>query len=133
MTKIESLAQFLNCETSEISVSRYDENVFEHGREEYLILTDSESDERVAESIKEFAWAFNPEFLAAHMTDIDASDLKPIQEKCESANPVILKLIDDVEHFVNDAVLSDGRGHFLASYDGDENDLNGGFFAYRLN
>lgn len=132
-SKIEALAKHLEIEADEIEVSRYDENTLEVGREEYLVLTDSEADERVADYIRETAWAFRPEFLASHMTGIDPEDLKPIQEKCESANPIILKLIDDLEHFISDAVLSDGRGNFLSSYDGEEVELEGGLFAFRIN
>lgn len=132
-TKLEALAKHLDVEPGELSESRYDSNVIEYGREEYLILDDSEADEAVSEYIKESAWAFRPEFLASHMTGIDPEDLAPIQEKCESANPIILKLIDDLEHFIEDAVRSDGRGHFLSSYDGEEIELEGGFFAFRIN
>lgn len=131
--KIEALAKHLEVEPTELSESRYDSNVIEHGREEYLVLDDSETDEKVAEYIRESVWAFRPEFLASHMDGIDAEDLKPIQEKCESANPIIIKLIDDFERFVSDAVASDGRGHFLAQYDGEEIELKNGLFAFRIN
>lgn len=131
--KIEALAKHLEVEPTELSESRYDSNVIEHGREEYLVLDDSETDEKVAEYIRESVWTFRPEFLASHMDGIDAEDLKPIQEKCESANPIIIKLIDDFERFVSDAVASDGRGHFLAQYDGEEIELKNGLFAFRIN
>lgn len=132
-SKIEALAKHFDIEADEIEVSRYDENTFEIGREEFLVLTDEEADERVADYIRETVWAFRPEFLASHMTGIDPQDLKPIQEKCESSNPIILKLIDDMDHFIADAIASDGRGHFIANYDGEEVELEGGLFAFRTN
>lgn len=131
--KIEALAKHLEIEAEEIEISRYDENTLEVGREEYLVLTEEEADERVADYIRETAWAFRPEFLASHMTGIDPEDLKPIQEKCESANPIILKLIDDMDHFIADAIASDGRGQFLSTYDGEEVELEGGLLAFRTN
>lgn len=131
--KQKALAKYLEIKPSELETSRYDDDTFELGSHEYLVLTDDEADQKASDCIKDMAWAFRPEFLASHMTDVDASDLKPIQEKCESANPIILKLIDDVDHFVSDAVSSDGRGHFLSHYDGEEIELSKGLFAYRLN
>ena len=132
-TKIEALAKHFDIEADEIEVSRYDENTFEIRREEFLVLTDEEADEKVADYIRETVWAFSPEFLASHMTGIDPEDLKPIQEKCESANPIIIKLIDDLDHFIADAIASDGRGHFLATYDGEEVELENGLLMFRTN
>lgn len=133
MNKIEALAKHLGVETDELSESRHDSNVIEYGRQEYLVLDDSEADEKVSEYIKETLWAFRSEFLASHMEGVDAKDLEPIQEKCERANPILFKLIDDFDHFVSDAVSSDGRGHFLAQYDGEEIELDNGLFAFRTN
>ena len=55
-------------------------------------------------------------------------------KKCEGANDAILALIKKtdggLDGFVEDAISADGRGHFLSSYDGDENEENG-FYIYR--
>jgi hypothetical protein len=54
----------------------------------------------------------------------------------EDANPLVEALIKDMDHFVSDAISSDGRGHFLSSYDSEEVELriNGEYlYAYRLN
>ncbi len=131
--KIDALAKHFDIEADEIEVSRYDENSFEIGSEEFLVLTDEEADEKVADYIRETVWAFRPEFLASHMTGIDPEDLRPIQEKCESANPILIKLIDDLDHFIADAIASDGRGHFLATYDGEEVELENGLLMFRTN
>ena len=53
--------------------------------------------------------------------------------KFESNNSAIKSLIEDIQHLIDDAVRCDGRGQFLASYDGDEIELEGGLFAYRVN
>ena len=48
----------------------------------------------------------------------------------------VKSLIEDFDHFVDDAVLSDGRGHFLSSYDGYEHEvkINGNYYyIYRTN
>lgn len=134
--KIEALAKHLEVEPSELSESRHDSNLIEYGREEFLVLDDMESDQRTTEYILESLWAFRPEFLASHLKKgIDQEVVELIQSngKCESNNSAIESLIEDMEHLIDDAIRSDGRGHFLASYDGNEIELEGGLFAYRVN
>ena len=49
---------------------------------------------------------------------------------------MLKRLIKDWDHFVQDAVSSDGRGHFLSGYDGAENEekVDGvWYFIYRTN
>ena len=106
---------------------------------EYMVLTEDEADDMVEQQIKDSVWAFNKSFLNSHSMPIanmtDACFMK-IQEMCEDANETILRLIDDVEHFINDAIMWDGRGHFLSSYDGQENEVQIGkkyYFIYRTN
>lgn len=79
-------------------------------------------------------WSFNPNFLARHCKDIDAEDIKHIQsnDKCEGNNALLRKLITDYDHFINDAISADGRGHFLSGYDGDEHE-SGNYYIYRTN
>jgi hypothetical protein len=64
-----------------------------------------------------------------------------MQEKMSpSANEAIIAMIKDFDHFVEDAVRCDGRGHFLAPYDFEENyasfsneeGKNVTYFIYRL-
>ena len=108
-----------------------DDNYYSFANEEYLVLTDDEADEKVKEYIKETVWAFNPTFLADHSC-IDQVVIEKLQESCESANEALLKLIKNFDDFVEDAVRADGRGHFLAGYDGNENE-QGDFYLYRTN
>lgn len=135
-TKEEALAKFLDVEVSDISESRHDECLFESGREEYLVLTDDEADQRARDQILDSVWAFNHSFLCSHseaINEIPEEDFQAMQGKlCEGFNKAVLAMIDDVDHFVNDAILSDGRGHFMSSYDGEENE-SGEFFIYRTN
>ena len=88
---------------------------------DYLVYTDEEADEAVREYIEETVWAFNPSFLQAH-TGVSSDIIKEMQEKMSpSANQAITAMIKDFDHFVEDAVRCDGRGHFLAQYDHEEN------------
>ena len=89
--------------------------------QDYFVLTDEEADEAGREDIEQMVWAFSPSFLSAH-TGIDEDVFKLLQEKCEGANDAIMSMIKDFDHFVDDAVACDGRGHFLAGYDGNENE-----------
>jgi len=123
--------QFTAEETRDIKPTERSKQMFEVAGREYLVLTDKEADEHLHHYIKDTVWAFNPEFLEAH-TGIDRDVFKLLQDKCEDSNDVILRLIIDFEGFCNDAVLSDGRGHFLNHYDGTEEQSND-LFIYRTN
>lgn len=108
-----------------ITVSAYDESMFEFENFELLVLTDNEADDKAKEYIKESVWAFKPEFIINHSSALDhdkASKMivKAISEQYENGNEAMLKLIDDFEDFAQDAIDSDGRGHFMSSYDGEE-------------
>lgn len=95
---------------------------------DYLAGTDDEMDEKAKEYILETVWAFNASFLASQ-TGIDIAVFEAIQGngKCEDNNKAILSMIDDEDEFVQAAIKADGRGHFLNSYDGkeDEQEFNG--------
>lgn len=116
-----------------------DGNTVTDGSSEYLILTDKEANEMTKEYILDSAWAFNKSFLDGHsdaISEIDDKSYAKLQEGCESINKAVLAMIDDKDHFVEDAILSDGRGHFLSSYDGEENEVEIGgeyYFIYRTN
>ena len=135
--RIAALAKHLGCEVDEISQSSYEEEGFEASGGDYLVLTDDEADERATCEIRGSLWAFKAEFIASHSTNGWSDDcvksLSKMQgELCESANPIIEALIKDIDHFIADAISSDGRGHFLSRYDGEENE-GGGFYIYRTN
>lgn len=136
-SKQEALAKFLDVDSDLFVESRYDESLFESGSREYLVLTDEEADERAADYIKQSLWAFNPEFIASH-TSVDLSKraimalAKMQSELCEDANDLVEALISDLDEFIKDAIGADGRGHFLNTYDGYENE-EGDFFIYRIN
>lgn len=141
--KIKTLAQFLEVEASELETSSYDENIFTYGNQEYLILTDEEADEKTAEEIKNSLWAFNADFIIQHCKNYNDMDnfeynaaIESLQEaqknQCEGLNGLVYALIDNIDEFVEDAIIADGRGHFISYYDGEENELNG-LYIYRLN
>lgn len=92
--------------------------------DDYAFYTDSEADCMARECILESLWSFYPEFLMAHVKDnITIECIQALQEQCENANPAIIELLNDVDHFVDDAIYYDGRGHFLNTYDGSQYEL----------
>ena len=130
--KVEAVADFMDLnEIGKANITHQDDHYYTYGNEEYMVLTDAEAQDKVAEYIKETVWAFTPDFLASH-SGIDKEVFEKLQESCETANDAIFKLIKDFDHFVNDAVGADGRGHFLSSYDGNEH-MKGDFYLYRTN
>ena len=135
--KIEALAKFLGEDQEDYFVTPYNENIYTNGLEEYLVLTNEEADEVTKEAITELVQAFNKDFIIAHSSALDydkASEqiIEAIQQQCESGNNAMTKLIDNMDEFIEDAISSDGRGHFLSGYDGEENQ-QGNYFIYRTN
>lgn len=139
MSKLETLAEFLEVGTDEIEESKYYDNGFSYGNQEYLVLTDDEADKKVAEEIRESLWAFNAEFILDNSVISDYSNhtevintFRKLQEElCESANELVFAMLEDFDDFVESAVMSDGRGHFISRYDGCENELNS-YYIYRV-
>ena len=142
-TKINTLAQFLEVEANELEQSSYDENIFTYGNQEYLVLTDSEANIEAGKEIKNSLWAFNADFIIQHCKNYNNMDnyeynaaIESLQEaqknRCESLNGLVYALIDDINEFIEDAIIADGRGHFISYYDGEENELND-LYIYRLN
>lgn len=103
----------------------------------YIVLTDDEANEMASNYIRESLWAFNPSFLSGE-TGIDIAVFEAIQsnDKCEGNNDAIESCIDDMDGFIESAISADGRGHFMSSYDGAENEetVNGiTYYIYRIN
>ena len=133
--KVRALQNHLDLDDEEVNNITFNGSEFMHGDREYLVLKDEEADKRAEEYIKDTAWAFNPSFLSAH-TGIDEDVFKILSEKCEDSNDAVLSIIKDFDHFVSDAISSDGRGHFIATYDHDESIEkinNTEYFIYRTN
>lgn len=124
----------------DIEEARYGDNRYEVGRCEYLVMTDEEADEACEEQISGSLWAFNASFIAAHTRNglnraAQEALAKAQAELCESANDLVEAMIEDMDHFIKDAIRGDGRGHFLSHYDGEENEVtvNGTmYFIYRV-
>ena len=142
--RLNALADFLEVDVNELEESKYydDDYAYAYGNEEYLVLTDKEADEKAREEIEETLWAFNADFILRHASTYDEMDsyefesaeksLRRAQEECcESLNPLVKALIEDIDDFVEDAIMADGRGHFIARYDGYEN-VQDGFYIYRV-
>lgn len=144
MNKFEAFSKFIDTDFEEGSdenpANEMGENIYEYMGEEYLVLTDEEADKLCAEKIKESLWAFNVDFLipfldcTKELEGLGVQEFKDcvrsIQEKmCESANSFIEALVGrNLSWLIQDAIASDGRGHFLSPYDGEEHEFEGYFF-----
>ena len=132
INKVNAVAEFMDLnDIDKANITHQDDHYYTFGNQEYMVLTDEEADDKVAEYIKETVWAFNPDFLARH-SGIDREVFEKLQESCETANDAIFKLIKNFDDLVEDAIGTDGRGHFLSGYDGNENE-QGDFYLYRTN
>lgn len=152
--KIKALADFLDIDAKEITASEYNEKFFEisDGRE-YRVLTNEEADEETRSEIENSLWAFNAAFICQTCGFLNGKSyteqnriidsLEAMQKACENANDFIAAMIKGtcgLDIFVEKAIDADGRGHFLASYDGEENVIyekeNGhdkDYWIYRIN
>lgn len=143
--RVKALAAFLSLDADEaeaISASRYDDTELEYGRESYRVLTDEEATAAAIAAASDSLWAFNVTFLERYvpaLRDTRAADAwrTVVDKLSESAGPLGEALLGDrVDDALRDAVAEDGRGHFLASYDGEENEVRAGgitFYIYRTN
>ena len=130
---IEEILEALLDESKE-SYDHYGLPVYNIGGAEYAIARDDEEAESACkEYIKQSVWAFNASFLASHISALETEDVKRLRgDTCESCNDALLKLIDDFDEFVDDAISSDGMGHFLSQYDGNVIE-QGEFRLFRIN
>jgi len=108
--KIKALAKFLECEYEDIT--EVDEDNYTIGQQEYLVLTDSEADDRWEEELNHY---------------IDECILPEVPEN--------IRFYFDEEKWKDDARM-EGRGHVIATYDSveeyetiDEED----YYIYRMN
>ena len=136
--KIEALAQFLGIDKSRIKRTedtwRDDldkETLYVVDNDfSFYVASDEQADRLAEQRIKDSLWAFNTSFIAEHSKAIKNSGNRAIaafakmQEiLCEDANAIVEAVIDDMEEFIEDAIASDGRGSFIANYDGEENEI----------
>ena len=133
--EIQALQIHLGLDNEDLRVIEEHDNSYKFGEEEYLILTDDEAEKKCNEYIWDTLWAFKPEFLANYMP-LEVEHIKKIQELCEDANPILLKLVDNKGGLERDAKASDGRGHFLSGYDGHEEEVkvnDNYYYIFRTN
>lgn len=147
--EILALAEFLNCDPADITETSWDHygmKVFTANGDEYAVGNDDSAAKAVESNIEDSIWAFNASFIVSmcDLPDQLVGAIQAWQEKdCESANDGLLELVNrmcGMKGFVENAVSSDGRGHFLSSYDGEENsikveneEISETYFIYRTN
>lgn len=133
--RMHALTQHLDMDDDdEIEPVSYDDKLFEVWKQEYLVLTDEEATERAVDYIKDSVWAFTPSFLAGY-TRLPEEVFKAMQGQCEDSNDAVLRCIENagsIEEFAEEAISTDGRGHFLNTYDGKEHGV-GEYYIYRIN
>ena len=136
MDRIKALAEYLG--ESVENLRNNGDNYFQvvDGME-YLVLTDGEANEKAQEYIEEPLWAFDAGFILETCGRDSSSNiirsLRNMQEdSCEGCNDFIRALVDGtcgIDEFVDQAIIADGRGNFLSSYDGEEGEQDG-YFIY---
>ena len=134
--KIKALADFLG--ESVENLRDNGNNCYQVGDGmEYLVLTDGEADQMSQEYIEESLWAFDAGFILETCgldsnSNVSRSLRQMQKDSCEGCNDFIYALVDGTrgtDWFVDQAIIEDGRGHFLSSYDGEEGEQDG-YFIY---
>lgn len=137
MTHEQALAKHLGVDEILIDKSKHNRDVFSLRKAEFLVIHAHDLNDALADRIKENLWAFKADFIASHTKNglspacIDAIETMQ-RELGENCQPIVEALIYDLPAFIEDAVRSDGAGHFLSTYDGSEVVVDE-FFIYRLN
>lgn len=109
--KTEALATHLKVSEDDITEERND--TYSHEGAEYLVLTDYEADQALSESLDNY-----------------------LDECVYPGLPAVAVQYFDQEAWKRDAVLSDGRGHSLSPYDGEEHEVKidgTWYYIYRVN
>ena len=101
----------------------------ENVNESYMVLTDEEAENKCNEYIWDNLWSFQAKFLQYYMP-LEVQHIEKIQELYEDANDILVNLVTNKGGLERDAKLADGRGNFLASYDGAEEEYSN-YFIYR--
>ena len=101
----------------------------ENVNESYMVLTDEEAENKCNEYIWDNLWSFQAKFLQYYMP-LEVQHIEKIQELYEDANDILVNLVTNKGGLERDAKLADGRGHFLASYAGAEEEYSN-YFIYR--
>lgn len=133
MTKQQALANFLEVEVTDFEINN-DEYILPNG-DSYFVLTDQEADEYATSEIECMLWAFDASWLAGY-TGLNKAVFEALSGGYENSNEAIMALINNagsMDEFVQDAMDADGRGHFVANYDGEEIELENDYYAYRVN
>ncbi len=138
--KAQALVKHLNdpCIDDDFDVEVLMENcIYECQDKEYLVLTGDEPFENVKGDIHDSIYAFNRSFLA-EQTGLPFGDFLK-EEYSDELNEFLIAIVEmtcGMDKFVEEAIRADGRGHFLASYDGAESivEVNGNeYYIYRVN
>jgi len=91
------------------------------------ILYDELRDSSILDSKKE-------EYANQLASTMDPMDwLKEIYSEKDLAKLIVDEDMIDMEALIEECIRLDGRGHFIAYYDGNELDLGNGLFAYQVN
>ena len=135
MKKIEALAKYLEIDVEDTNETNW--GTLEADGGEFLVLTDYEADDKAYSEIEESLWAFNADFII-DMCGFSSGkkSLTAMQrESCEDCNEFIKAMIEGtcgLGAFVQSDIESDGRGHFISTYDGEEVEQDD-YFIYRIN
>lgn len=122
-----ALAEFLEVEEDDIEYVSYGgPGQYKYGREEYLVFEETEAYDEARRAAKELLWAFKADYLAYYL-EISETAIEAMQEKMsEDCNEDLISIADNADNLddlLDAAIDEDGMGQFIATYDGEENEV----------
>lgn len=130
---IKQICKIIDVNASELRIEEFGNHraTIETCGQTWEVAHEDTAVELAKERIEETLWAFNAEFIARHTaTDLPKELIEALRkmqsELCEDANEIIKSMIEDLDAFLDEAIETDGLGHFLSSYDGEYHEVNGG-------
>lgn len=131
-----------DCDATERQSGGFDVRCGDRRYREYLVCTDTQATAEATDDMADSLWAFRSEFLSYYVPALRNDRARAAFDRmrgtlCEDATELVRALVgDQLDELMCDAIAADGRGHFLASYDGAEREVNHDgqtFYVYRRN
>ena len=121
-SRVQALIEFLGLEDEAVfDVFETDWATYKVEGKEYKVLTDEEATICAKANIIETCSHFTAEFLET-MTGMPSVVFEHLVDENEAVFETIEKTCG-IDEFVDEAIRWDGRGHFIAHYDGEENEV----------
>lgn len=135
LEKVVTLSRYTGVIPEDVSLKNDNTFIFEVLGDKYLVCTNEEANELAADHIKGSLWTYTPDFISKHSTlssDLINNIIKLWINSNQPTNSIIIKLIKDMDKFIEDVIAIKSRGVILSTHDGKEFN-SGKYYIYQIN